>query len=32
LYIEGEFVGGVDIVEQMNGSGELLKLLASKKE
>jgi len=27
LYIKGEFVGGADIVEQLNTSGELSQLL-----
>jgi len=27
LYVDGKFVGGCDIVEQMQGSGELKKLL-----
>jgi Grx4 family monothiol glutaredoxin len=30
LYIGGEFVGGSDIVEQMQASGELQQLLAAK--
>eukprot|EP00775_Hariotina_reticulata_P011904 gene11904-12048_t len=30
LYIKGEFVGGSDIVEQMQASGELQQLLAAK--
>ena len=27
LYVDGKFVGGCDIIEQMQGSGELKKLL-----
>lgn len=29
LYVKGEFVGGADIVEKMNGAGELQQLLQS---
>jgi glutaredoxin-related protein len=30
LYVDGEFVGGSDIVEQMAGSGELKEVLQGK--
>ena len=30
LYVKGEFVGGCDIVREMDGSGELRELLHSK--
>jgi len=31
LYIDGEFVGGADIVEEMATKGELTELLAAKR-
>lgn len=31
LYVNGEFVGGADIVEQLIGSGEMAELLADSK-
>jgi monothiol glutaredoxin len=31
LYVQGEFVGGCDIVREMEASGELAKLLKEKK-
>jgi glutaredoxin-related protein len=32
LYLDDEFVGGADIVEQMVGSGEFAQLLAAAKK
>lgn len=32
LYVNGEFVGGCDIVQELHGSGELGKLLAATTE
>ena len=32
VYINGEFVGGADILEEMENSGELSKVLKSAKE